>query len=78
MMKNILKVVMIVFGLFLLYQIVHKLLGGSWSIEQLILATAVLNLGWTMSLQKDFSHHLGEHKMIDYRLSGMDHKISRI
>jgi len=46
----ILTLILIVFSLFILYQIILKLFGDSWSIEQVILALLVANIGITFSL----------------------------
>jgi len=80
--KTVIKLSLSVFSLYLLYQVLRKLLGGSWGEEELILALVGINLGWTMMLQKDLSQHLGQstgnHKLIDHRLTNMERKLSRL
>ncbi len=44
------EVVLIIFGLFLAYQILLKILGGSWTTEQIITTLVVFNLGLTFTL----------------------------
>jgi len=46
----ILTIILIIFSLFILYQIIKKIIGGSWSIEQVILALVIANIGVTFSL----------------------------
>lgn len=40
---------LIIFGLFLAYQIILKILGGSWSTENIIIALLMLNIGLTFA-----------------------------
>ena len=44
------EIVLIIFGLFLAYQVLLKILGGSWGAEQIITALVVFNLGLTFTL----------------------------
>lgn len=39
-----------VFGLFVLYQILRKMVGGSWGVEELILGLIVVHIGFTFAL----------------------------
>lgn len=44
----ILNLFLIVFGLYVAYQLILKLLGGSWMTENLIIAFLVMNIGLTL------------------------------
>jgi hypothetical protein len=44
-LQTILKIFLIVLGIILIYQLIKKILGGSWDIEPLILTLVVVNLG---------------------------------
>ena len=46
----ILNLFLIIFGLFVLYQIIRKILGGSWGTEQSILALLILNITITFGI----------------------------
>ena len=48
--QTILIIFLIVFGLFLAYQIILKILGGSWQTESLIISLLMLNIGITFTL----------------------------
>ena len=54
--------VLILFGLFLAYQILLKIFGGSWQTESLIIALLIFNLGLTWKLNMKFEGHMGWHK----------------
>ncbi len=41
---------LIVFGLFIFYQIVKKILGGSWETEDIIVALLVLDITFTFTI----------------------------
>ncbi len=47
---KILQGFLVVFGLFLAYQVIRKILGGSWTIEQIILAFLMFNMGITITI----------------------------
>ena len=53
--ETIMKLILIVFGIYLVYQIFKKLIGGSLSIEEVIMGLIFLNLGWTIALQRQLS-----------------------
>ncbi|MEK6858262.1 MAG: hypothetical protein AABX39_06770 [Nanoarchaeota archaeon] len=76
--KTITVSALILFSTYVLYQILRKLLGGSWSIEEIILALVVVNLGWTGYLQKEFSQHVGEQKLSDHRLKSIEDKLEKV
>lgn len=59
---TILKVLLALFAVYIIYELIKKLYGGSLSIEQLILALLILNLGWTALIQRQIYSHLGKHK----------------
>ena len=50
----VLKILIIIFALFILYQLVKFLLGGSWEKEDLIIALLVFNISITIPI--GFSH----------------------
>ena len=76
--KTITVSALILFSTYVLYQILRKLLGGSWSIEEIILALVVVNLGWTGYFQKEFSQHVGEQKLSDHRLKSIEDKLEKV
>jgi len=48
--RNILIALIVVFALILVYQIILKTLGGSWSTENIVVALLMLNLGCTFTI----------------------------
>lgn len=46
------KVIIIIFGGYIAYQLVRMIFGGSWSTEDLIAALLVLNISVTFSLAR--------------------------
>jgi hypothetical protein len=61
-------VVLILFGLFVIYQILLKLFGGSWSVEAIIMALLIFNLGLTWRLNLNFEKHMLWHKFKDGKI----------
>ena len=58
-------VFLIVFGLFLAYQIVRNILGGSWETESLIIGMLFVNMGLLWKLSLKFEGHISWHKFKD-------------
>ena len=64
---KVFQILLILFGLMLLFQIIKKMLGGSWTVEDIILGLLVLNLGSVFTiglmlaqLKSDHSHLKGQ------------------
>ena len=62
-------VLLILFGLFIAYQLIRAILGGSWETEGLIIALLLFNLGLTwkitfniLKLDMKFERHISWHK----------------
>ena len=49
-LQIIMYVLLIVFGFIIIYQIVRKIFGGSWSTENIIISLLMLNIGFTFTL----------------------------
>ena len=71
MKLNWIDSLLILFGLFIAYQLLRAILGGSWQTEGLIIALLVFNLGMTwkltissIKLNMKFDSHIGWHKDI--------------
>ena len=65
-------VLLIILGLFIAYQLLRAIIGGSWQTEGLIIALLVFNFGliWKMSinlvkLDMKFNRHIRWHKEKD-------------
>lgn len=52
----------IIFLLFLVYQLVKKLLGGSWGFEEITIALLLANIGYSFIISGKLSKHLGMHE----------------
>jgi len=57
-------IILILFGLFIAYQLLQAIFGGSWQTESLIIALIVFNLGLTWKLNMKFERHIGWHKAV--------------
>jgi len=60
--EQIIKYIITIFGIYLVYQLYRKITGNSWSTDGIIIGLIILNLGWTVAMQKQISSHIGEHK----------------
>ena len=53
---------LVLFTLYLVFEVLRKLLGGSLGFEELMLGFMVANLGYSFYLNTKVSEHLGWHK----------------
>lgn len=62
MKLNWIDIILILLGLFIAYQLLRKIFGGSWQTESLIIALLIFNLGITWRLDKRFEGHISWHR----------------
>ena len=65
MRLNWLDIILILLGLFIGFQILRKILGGSWETESIIIALLIFNLSLTWRLNMKFKGHVSWHKVVD-------------
>lgn len=65
MKLNWLDIALILLGLFIAYQLLRAIFGGSWQTESLIIALLIFNLGLTWKLNMKFEGHIGWHRAQD-------------
>ena len=64
-MKKWLKIfywLLVLFTLYLIFEIIRKLFGGSLGFEELMIGLMAANLGYSFYLNTKLSEHLGYHK----------------
>lgn len=64
-MTTVGKILYWTFALFLLYlifELMRKILGGSLGFEELVIGLLITNLGYSFSTSKRLSEHLGWHQ----------------
>ena len=49
-LEKVVEILLVLFGLYLLIQILRKILGGTWSTEDIIIALLIFNLGCTFTI----------------------------
>ncbi len=62
---ELLDIILILLGLFIAYQLIRAILGGSWQTESLIISLLIFNLGLTWRLSMNFEGHITWHKVVD-------------
>ena len=64
-MKNTNKIfywLLALFTLYLIFEIIRKLLGGSLGFEELVIGLLITNLGFSFHMHSKLSEHLGWHQ----------------
>jgi len=60
--QKILYWILILFMTYLIIELIRKILGGSLSIEELIIGLMIANLGYSFYINTKLSEHIGWHK----------------
>ena len=55
-------IILILLGLFVAYQILRAIFGGSWQTESIVIALVIFNLGLTWKLNMMLEGHISWHK----------------
>ena len=67
--QKVMVVLLILFGLFIAYQLVRKIFGGSWQTEDLVISLLMLNIGITFTIAIS-------HIKTNFRLSFLERQFS--
>jgi hypothetical protein len=65
----ILTLLLILFGLFIVYQLTRKILGGSWNTEDIIIALVVFNIGLTFTIATRLERLNSRHNYLKMQFS---------
>lgn len=60
--EHLIELLLVLFGILIAYQLVRKLIGGSWQTESLIIALLIFDLGLTWRIGSKLEGHLGWHR----------------
>lgn len=63
--QSILIIILLVLGIFLAYQIIRKIFGGSWSSEDIILTLLVFNLGCVFAIILNLAKLNSDHQHLE-------------
>jgi len=63
----VLIILLILFGIFIAYQIILKIIGGSWETENLIISLLIFNLGAVFTIAIMLATLISEHKNLERR-----------
>jgi len=64
-------ILLILFGIFAAYQIVRKLLGGSWDTEDIILALLIFNIGFSFTIALNQMRCSSDHDYLKHQFQRM-------
>jgi len=58
---SILIIILILFGTFIIYQLIRKILGGSWTTENIIIALLIFEIGLTFTIAVSLARLISDH-----------------
>ena len=61
-LEKVLYWLLILFIIYLIIELIRKLLGGSLGFEELVIGLLIANLGYSFYINSKFSEHLGWHQ----------------
>ena len=60
--KKILYWLLIIFIIYLIIELIRKILGGSLGLEEIVIGLLISNLGYSFYINSKVSEHIGWHK----------------
>ena len=63
-LQTIVVILLIVFGLFIGYQIIRKIFGGSWSTENIIISLLIFDIGFSFTIALSLVRLGSEHNYL--------------
>lgn len=63
---KVLGLILIIFIIYLAFEVVRNILGGSLGFEELVIGLLIANLGYSFYINDKLSEHLGYHKGKDH------------
>ena len=63
MKLNWIDVLLILFGLFIVYKLSKAIFGGSWQTESIVIALLIFNLGLTYRMALKIDSHISWHRI---------------
>ena len=66
-LEKVISWLLVIFIIYLVVELVRKILGGSLGFEELVIGLLIANLGYSFYINTKLSEHIGWHK-------GQDHK----
>lgn len=61
-LEIILQWALALFVIYLIFELIRKMLGGSLGFEELVIGLLIANLGYTFNISNRLSKHIGWHK----------------
>ncbi|MEK6950618.1 MAG: hypothetical protein AABX13_02750 [Nanoarchaeota archaeon] len=68
------RIILIVLGVIIIYQLLLKILGGSWVIETIILAIVIANAGYTFYFANQVAELRGESRQFEKRFESFERR----
>lgn len=67
----VISIIVTLLGLFVAYQIIRKILGSSWSIEDIIISLLIFNLGVMFTIGLSLSSLKSDHKHLSNQFKSL-------
>ncbi|MBS3088233.1 hypothetical protein J4402_00465 [Candidatus Pacearchaeota archaeon] len=69
--ENILITILILFGFFIVYQIIKRILGGSWTTEDIIISLLIFNLGCVFTIGLSLARLISSHNHLSNQFKSL-------
>ena len=69
--ETALVTILFIFGLFLVYQILKKALGGSWETENIIISLLIFNIGLTFTIGLSMAKLKSDHNHLENQFKSL-------
>jgi len=75
--EKMIEIILVLFGLFLIFQLIRKMFGGSWSVEDIIIGLLLFNTGAILTIGMIVAELKSDYKHIDNRVQKIEDQLQK-
>ena len=75
--EKMIEIILVLFGLFLIFQLIRKMFGGPWSVEDIIIGLLLFNTGAILTIGMIVAELKSDYKHIDNRVQKIEDQLQK-
>ncbi len=76
--EKVIEIAVAVFGLYVMFQLIKKILGGSWDTEGIVIGILLFNTGAILTVSMITAEMKSDYKHLNDRIQGIESKVHNI
>lgn len=75
--EKVIEIILVLFGLFLIFQLIRKIFGGSWAVEDIIIGLLLFNTGAILTIGMIVAELKSDYKHIGNRVQKIEDQLQK-